>query len=181
MSPQDVKSTKYDDDDDEYTFDDLDGFDLDSIPWLCATQPATQDQQPESSQSHQLTAQPTDHSTPQNAASVLPHVVDATSSHEPSTSTLPFIGSTVVITAQLYSSTTPNNIFTPIPGAVVTLTPPLTGVVALGTISNGITSGLSITVTPQTRVLMIFSAQVITGINIAASVVGYASAGVTLK
>ncbi len=53
---------------------------------------------------------------------------------------LSLLGTTVTITAQLYSSTTPNNIFTAIPGASVTLAPPLTGVLALGTISNGITT-----------------------------------------
>lgn len=69
---------------------------------------------------------------------------------------LALVGSTVTITAQLYSSTTPNNLFTPIPGAVATLAPALTGIVALGGTSNGITTGLSIPVTAQTRLLMVF-------------------------
>lgn len=111
MSPQDAKSTKYEDDDDEYTFDDLDGFDLDNIPWLCATQPATQDQQ--SSQSHQLTAQPADHSTPQNAASALPHVVDATLSHELSPSTLPESSAAPTETVQGQSSDSTERSTTP--------------------------------------------------------------------
>ena len=71
---------------------------------------------------------------------------------------LALVGTTVTITAQLFSSTTPDNTFTAIPGAVVTLAPPLTGVVALGTISSGITTGLSIPVTAETRLLMVFSA-----------------------
>ncbi|WP_348537402.1 exosporium glycoprotein BclB-related protein [Paenibacillus sp. PastH-2] len=57
------------------------------------------------------------------------------------------VGSTVTITAQLFRSTTPNNTFTAVPDALVTLAPPLTGVVAIGTISSGLTSGLSIPVT----------------------------------
>ncbi|WP_414826713.1 exosporium glycoprotein BclB-related protein [Bacillus nakamurai] len=68
------------------------------------------------------------------------------------TAALSLVGSTVTITAQLYSSTVPNNTFTPIPGAAVTLSPPLTGILSIGTIINGITTGLNISVTPQTRI-----------------------------
>ena len=39
------------------------------------------------------------------------------------TSALSLVGSTVTVTAQLYQSTTPDNTFTAIPGAVVTLAP----------------------------------------------------------
>jgi BclB C-terminal domain-containing protein len=97
------------------------------------------------------------------------------------TAALSLIGSTVTITAQLYSSTTPNNIFTPIPGAVVNLAPPLSGLVSIGTISNGVTTGLAIPVTPETRLLLVFSADVTGGIDIATTVVGYASAGVAIS
>ncbi|MEK4358584.1 exosporium glycoprotein BclB-related protein [Paenibacillus sp. FSL M7-1455] len=92
---------------------------------------------------------------------------------------LSLLGTTVTITAQLYSSTTPNNIFTAIPGASVTLAPPLTGVLALGTISNGITTGLNIPVAPQTRLLMVFSATA-TGTTLITTVAGYASACVNI-
>ncbi|MBW7462092.1 hypothetical protein K0U00_49395, partial [Paenibacillus sepulcri] len=48
------------------------------------------------------------------------------------------LGATVAtITAQLYSAPATSNVFTPIPGAAVTLAPPLTGAVALGGISSG--------------------------------------------
>ncbi len=60
------------------------------------------------------------------------------------TAALSLVGSTVTITAQLYSSTVPNNLFTPIPGAIVTLAPSLTGILSIGNISNGITTGLNI-------------------------------------
>lgn len=96
-----------------------------------------------------------------------------------STLALSLVGSTVTVTAQLYSSSAPNNIFTPIPGAMVTLAPPLTGLLALGTISNGITTGLNIPVTAQTRLLMVYSATA-TGLNLINTVAGYASAGVSI-
>lgn len=92
---------------------------------------------------------------------------------------LALIGSTVTITAQLYSSTTPDNLFTPIAGAIATLAPALTGAVALGGSSNGITTGLSIPVTEQTRLLMVFSTTAV-GLSLINNVTGYASAGVSL-
>jgi BclB C-terminal domain-containing protein len=95
------------------------------------------------------------------------------------TAELALPGTTVTITAQLFSSTTPNNTLTPVPGASVTLALPLTGVITLGTISRGITTGLEISVTPETRLLMVFSATA-AGTTLLNTVVGYASAGVYL-
>lgn len=86
----------------------------------------------------------------------------------------------MTITAQLFESTTPDNTFTAVPGAVVTLAPALTGIVAIGTVSNGITTGLNIPVTAQTRLLLVFSASVTAGIDIATTVIGYASAGLSI-
>ncbi len=63
---------------------------------------------------------------------------------------LALIGSKVTITAQLFSSSTPNNLFILTPGAIATLAPALTRIVALGGTSNGITTGLSIPITAQT-------------------------------
>lgn len=96
------------------------------------------------------------------------------------TAALSLVGSTVSITAQLFQSTAPNNTFTAVPGALVTLAPPLTGVIALGTISSGLTSGLSIPVTAGTRLLLVFSAAVTAGLDVATTVAGYASGGVTI-
>ncbi|KUP22592.1 hypothetical protein AWJ19_33595 [Paenibacillus sp. DMB5] len=96
------------------------------------------------------------------------------------TAALALVGSTVTITAQLFRSTTPNNTFTAVPGALVTLAPPLTGVVALGTISSGLTSGLSIPVTAGERLLLVFSASVTAGLDVATTVGGYASGGLTI-
>ncbi|AIQ49033.1 hypothetical protein R70723_26365 [Paenibacillus sp. FSL R7-0273] len=96
------------------------------------------------------------------------------------TAALSLVGSTVTITAQLFRSTTPNNTFTAVPGALVTLAPPLTGVLALGTISSGLTSGLSIPVAAGDRLLMVFSSSVTAGLDIASTVAGYASGGLTI-
>ncbi|GIO01521.1 hypothetical protein J5TS2_21890 [Brevibacillus halotolerans] len=106
-------------------------------------------------------------------------IITSISAFFSTTLALTILGGSVTITAQLYSSPTPNNIFTPIPGAIVTLAPPLTGVISIGTISNGITTGLAIPVTAQTRLLMVYSITS-SGLTVATAVSGYASAGVTI-
>ncbi|MFJ9463634.1 exosporium glycoprotein BclB-related protein [Viridibacillus arvi] len=93
---------------------------------------------------------------------------------------LSLVNSTITITAQLYQSTTPNNLFTPVPGATVTLSPKLSGILPLGYISHGITTGLNIMVTAQTRLLMVFSATT-TGHPLDNMVGGYASAGLSIS
>jgi len=90
------------------------------------------------------------------------------------------VGSEVTISAQLYSSPAPDDSFAPVPGAVVTLAPPLTGLISIGDNVSGITTGLSIPVTAGTRLLMVFSAAVTGGIDIAAAVAGFASAGLSI-
>nr|WP_216651729.1 exosporium glycoprotein BclB-related protein [Paenibacillus sp. NEAU-GSW1] len=96
------------------------------------------------------------------------------------TTALALGSSSILITAQLYESTTPNNVFNPIQEAVVTLAPTLTGSLPLGTVIHGITRDLSIPVTPETRILMVFSAQSVGANPIFTAVAGYASAGITL-
>jgi BclB C-terminal domain-containing protein len=91
------------------------------------------------------------------------------------------IGSTVTVSAQLFQSTTPNNTFVEVPGAVVTLAPPLSGLISIGNISSGITTGLNIPVTAGTRLLLVFSAEVTAGLDLAATVAGYASAGLGIS
>lgn len=93
---------------------------------------------------------------------------------------LSLVGTTVTLTAQLYASTTPDNVFFPIPGAIVTLSPTLTGVVGIGSISDGLTTGLNIPVSAGTRLLMVFAADVTAGIDIATTITGFASAGVSI-
>ncbi|WP_338738142.1 exosporium glycoprotein BclB-related protein [Sporomusa sphaeroides] len=96
------------------------------------------------------------------------------------TAALALVGTTITITAELFSSPTPDNDFTLVPGTTVTLAPPLTGVVAIGDTSNGILTGLAIPVTAQTRLLLVFSATA-DGLSLINTVAGYASAGVTIE
>ncbi|MFJ5713991.1 exosporium glycoprotein BclB-related protein [Neobacillus sp. NPDC093127] len=96
------------------------------------------------------------------------------------TTALTLVGSTITVTAQLYSAPATSNTFSPIPGASVTLTPSLTGVVSLGTISSGITSPVSIPVAATDRLLMVYSATA-TGLSLVNTVTGYASAGFTIN
>ncbi|KRE75129.1 BclB domain-containing protein [Paenibacillus sp. Soil750] len=90
------------------------------------------------------------------------------------------IGTTITVTARLFSATATSNSFTPVPGAVVTLSPGLPTPISLGDITSGITTGLSISVPAQTRLLMVFSATA-AGASLLNTVVGYASAGITLN
>ncbi|HDW3056528.1 TPA: hypothetical protein RMI67_004227, partial [Bacillus cereus] len=93
---------------------------------------------------------------------------------------LSLVGTTVTLNAQLYQSTTPDNTFSPIPGAIVTLAPSLTGALALGTISSGIITGLNIPITPATRLLLVFSATA-SGLSLINTITGYTSAGLGIN
>ncbi len=97
------------------------------------------------------------------------------------TAGLSLIGSTVTVTAQLFQSTTPNNTFVAVPGAVVTLAPSLTGLISIGDVSSGVNTGLSIPVTAGTRLLLVFSAEVTGGLDLGAAIAGYASAGLGIS
>jgi len=87
---------------------------------------------------------------------------------------------TVTLTAQVYQSTGPDNIFIPIPGAFVNLFPTFSGIVSIGAISTGLVTGLNIGVSAGTRLLMVFSADVTAGTDIAIAITGFASAGLTI-
>jgi len=91
-----------------------------------------------------------------------------------------FVGTTVTVHAQVYTSTTPDNTFTLVPGTDVVLAPALTGTVGTGTICNAILPGLSIPLTAETRVLVVFYITS-TGASAINSVVGYASAGLAIS
>ncbi|MDE7028352.1 MAG: hypothetical protein K2P63_00035 [Lachnospiraceae bacterium] len=96
------------------------------------------------------------------------------------TAALSLVGSTVTVNAQIYQSATPNNVFTPIAGTLISLTPSLTGVLAIGTLLNGALTGLSIPVTAQTRLMLVFSATA-SGLTLINTVAGYASAGLGIN
>jgi BclB C-terminal domain-containing protein len=90
------------------------------------------------------------------------------------------IGSTVTITAQLYRSSTPDNILTPIPGAIVTFAPAFTGIIAAGEVASGTTTGLNIPITAGTRVALVYSITS-AGIPLSNPITVYASAGVKIE
>lgn len=69
---------------------------------------------------------------------------------------------------------------TPVVGAIVNLALALSGVISIGNISNGITTGLNIAVTTQTRLLLVFSATA-SGVALVNAVVGYARVGLSIE
>lgn len=85
---------------------------------------------------------------------------------------------TVTVTAQIYQSIPPTNIFTPT-GVLVNLTPTLSGSPLLGVILTGSASPLSFAVTAQTRLLLVFAITATSPTQ--ATVTGYASGGIALS
>ncbi|MDE6816529.1 MAG: hypothetical protein K2P13_04960 [Lachnospiraceae bacterium] len=96
------------------------------------------------------------------------------------TAALSLVGSTVTVNAQIYRSVTPNNIFSPVAGTLVSLTPSLSGIISVGTLLNGSLAGLSIPVTAGSRLMLVFSATA-SGLTLINTVVGYASAGLSIS
>ncbi len=84
---------------------------------------------------------------------------------------------TLNVVAQLYESTTPDNTFTLVPGASVSM--PFSGLISLGDIGSGITA-LNHPVTAGTRLLLVFGLEG-TGITLAAALTGYASGGLAIE
>lgn len=93
---------------------------------------------------------------------------------------LSLVGSTVTVNAQIYQSTTPDNVFSPIAGTLITLSPSLSGIISIGTLLNGSLTGLNIPVTAQTRLMLVFSATA-SGLTLVNTVAGYASAGLSIN
>jgi BclB C-terminal domain-containing protein len=81
----------------------------------------------------------------------------------------------------LYESATPDDTFTAVVGAVATLAPPLTGVISIGDVFSGVTTGLNIPVTAGTRLLLVFSAAVTAGPDLVTAIIGYLSAGLGIS
>ncbi len=82
----------------------------------------------------------------------------------------------VVVTAQLYQSTTPDNVFTLIPGAAVNFDVFPAGLVNEGTTRQGNVSNINVFIPKNTRLLLVFSGSVTAGDTIN----GYADAGLTM-
>lgn len=96
------------------------------------------------------------------------------------TTSMSLVGTTITTTCQIFESPTPDNNFNPVPGAVVTMAPALTGVVSIGTVINGITTGLNIPVTAQTR-LMLVCGSTASGLSLINSISGQFSGGVSIQ
>ncbi|HIW32388.1 MAG TPA: S-layer homology domain-containing protein [Candidatus Paenibacillus intestinavium] len=94
-----------------------------------------------------------------------------------STTAMNLLG-TVNVTAQLYQSTGPDNIFTAIAGTKVELVGGYTGVVNVGDAVTG-TVDLDVPVTAGTRLLLVFSAET-TDLLLANVLTGHVSAGVSI-
>lgn len=94
------------------------------------------------------------------------------------TAALDLSSASIAVTAQLYWSTVPNNTFSPVPGALVTLAP-LTGSIPAGTSFDGITSGLSVFVPARTRLMLVVYATA-AGLSAVNTVAGQVSAGVAI-
>lgn len=88
-----------------------------------------------------------------------------------------FIGSSITITAQLYASSSGDNIFSPLSGTQVILSPSLSGVIDQGTLLTGSATGLAIPVSANTLLLMVFFLTT-AGATTSTTVLGYAGAGV---
>lgn len=96
------------------------------------------------------------------------------------TQALSLIGTSITINAQLYKAAAGSNSFSPVPGAVATMAPTLTGIAALGTTVNGSTTGLNITATAGERYLMVIGATA-TGLTLVNTITGYASGSVNIN
>ena len=96
------------------------------------------------------------------------------------TAALSLIGSTITVNAQIYQSAAPNNVFSPIAGTLISLSPSLSGVISVGTLLNGALTGLNIPVTAQTCLMLVFSATA-SGLTLVNTVAGYASAGLSIN
>jgi BclB C-terminal domain-containing protein len=86
--------------------------------------------------------------------------------------------SPMTYTVQIYSSATPNEVFSPVSGAAVELT--ISNAVVIGDTFNDIVTGLSIPVTAQTRLLLVASATG-GGLLTGGSIVGSLSAGLGIN
>jgi BclB C-terminal domain-containing protein len=94
---------------------------------------------------------------------------------------LSLTGTTVTIKAQLYKSNSiGSNVFSPVAGTLITLSPGLTGILTAGTTSTGMLSGLAIPVTAQSRYMLVYSSAS-AGLSLITTTIGYASAGLSIE
>jgi BclB C-terminal domain-containing protein len=109
------------------------------------------------------------------------HTLTSMDGYFTNTSAMSLVGSTLQLTVELWTSSTPDNVFTRVPGASCTLAPAFTGILAIGTVTNCTTTGLSIPITNQTQAILVVRSDVVAGLDTTSSLNGYWSAGLTLS
>ena len=116
-----------------------------------------------------------------NVAFIMPRdgIITAISAFFSVNAAVNLLGSEVTIFAQLWSAMDSNQ-FTPVPGTEVALSPALTGLVNIGTTVSGNLPGLNILVAEGTRLMLVFSARVTGGLDLATTIIGFASGGVAI-
>ncbi len=87
------------------------------------------------------------------------------------------VGTTVTVTAQLYTDQGGIGILSAVPGAVCTMAPPLTGIVSPGDERSCSATGLSIAVGAGTAAAIVISATA-TGLSLSNTVTGWASTSI---
>ncbi len=93
---------------------------------------------------------------------------------------LNLLASSVTVFAQIWTSSAPNNDFTAV-GNPVALSPALSGnAISIGTRAKARVTGLSIPITPETRIFLMFTCTA-TGISLVNNIPGYFSGGVTIR
>jgi BclB C-terminal domain-containing protein len=90
------------------------------------------------------------------------------------------LGAPVTINAQLYASETPDNTFSPL-GSAVALTPPLTGLVTLGSVASAVDRSQRLSVRAGTRLLLVFYALSQAMVTATTTITGYFSGGLEIK
>jgi BclB C-terminal domain-containing protein len=121
-------------------------------------------------------------SNPSNQAFVVPRDGTITSMYAffSTTAAMSLIGTSLNVQAQLFKAEKGSNSFSPISTAAVSLTPSLTGIIAIGTTSNGSSTELNAAVSAGDRLMLVFSSTA-TGLTLINNVTGYASAGIEIK
>jgi BclB C-terminal domain-containing protein len=84
----------------------------------------------------------------------------------------------ITVTAQLYTCEPAGDCFAPLAGTAVNLSSP-TGSISAGDIISGISDDLSVPISEQTRLLMVYSATA-AGVSPIATIAGYASSSVAI-
>ena len=92
---------------------------------------------------------------------------------------LTLLTGTATVNATVYLAAPGSNSFLPT-SASVNLAPPLTGATLPGTVLSGVADGLAVPLVDGNRILLVFSVTLAGGIDVAAVVIGTASAGINI-